>query len=140
VRAYDVAGNVGAWSAIADTIVPFDETKAKFSGGWAKTKNANYFLGTARYSTKKNAYATLSFTKGTLYLVTTTGPKMGKLAVYFAGKKVGTVNLHSSTTKYRQSIRILSRPTGTKAYTVKFLNLGVSGHKRVEIDGFALKN
>jgi hypothetical protein len=64
---------------------------------------------------------------------------MGKIAVYFRGKKVATVNLHSATTKYRQTFKILSRSTGTKAYTVKLVNLGVSGHKQVEIDGFVLQ-
>jgi hypothetical protein len=139
VRAYDVAGNTGDWSPIATTVVPFDQTKASASSGWKTVKNSNYYLGSARTTTKKGAYTALSFTQGTLYLVTRTGPSMGKLAVYYRGKKVGTVDLHSSKIKYRQSIKILSVPSSAKAYPVKLVNLGVKGHKQVEIDGFSIQ-
>jgi hypothetical protein len=139
VRAYDIAGNVGDWSPQALTLVPFDETKLKYSSGWKKGTNSNYYMGSARINTKKGGSAGLPFTKGTLWLVTKTGPKMGKMAVYLGSKKVATVNLYSATTKYRQTLKILSRSTGTKAATVKLVNLGVSGHKKVEIDGFVLQ-
>jgi hypothetical protein len=138
VRAFDAAGNAGDWSAVVSTIIPFDQTVAKYSSGWKVAKNSNYYLGSARYTTKKGAYATTSFTKGTLYLVTKTGPKLGKLAVYYRGKKVGTVDLHSKSTKYRQVFKLISKTSGS-ASTVKLVSLGVSGHKQVEIDGLALK-
>jgi hypothetical protein len=140
VRAFDAAGNVGAWSAPASAVVPFDQGKAHFSGSWKTARSSAYYLGSSRYSTKKGSAATLSFTKGTLYLVAKTGPKMGKMAVYLGGGKVATVSLYSKTTKYRQVIRLLSRSSGTRARTVKLVNLGTKGRSRVEIDGFALKN
>lgn len=139
-RSRDVAGNVSAWTGIAQSVVPYDQTKAHFSSGWKTTGGSNYYLGSARYSTKKGKSASLSFGGGTLYLVAKTGPSMGKMAVYLGGKRVGTVNLHSSSTKYRQALKLATRAAGSSAKTVKLVNLGVSGHKRVEIDGFAFKN
>jgi hypothetical protein len=145
VRAFDAAGNVGAWSAPASAVVPFDQGKARFSGSWKTARSSAYYLGSSRYSTKKGGYATLSFTTGTLYLVAKKGPSMGKMAIYLGGSRVGTVDLHSSTNKYRQVIKLVSRSVvygapAPKARTVKLVNLGVKGHSRVEIDGFALKN
>jgi hypothetical protein len=138
VRGIDAAGNVGEWTDAACTVVPFDQSKAHLSSGWKTASNSNYYLGSARYTTKKGASATLSFTNGTSYLVANSGPKLGKIAVYWGGKKVRTVNLHSSSTKYRQVFKLISS-TGSKAKTVKLVNLGASGHSRVEIDGFAFK-
>jgi hypothetical protein len=140
VRSTDAAGNVGAWSAEACTVVPFDQSKARFSGSWKTARSSVYYSGSSRYATKKGGYATLPFTKGTLYLVAKTGPKMGKMAVYLGGGKVGTVSLYSKSTKYRQVFKLFSRSSGTKAKTAKLVNLGTKGRSRVEIDGFALKN
>lgn len=140
VRAIDAAGNVGAWSTEVRTVVPYDQGKARYSGSWGTARNSAYYLGSSRYTTKKGKYATLSFTKGTLYLIAKTGPKMGKLKVYLGRTKVTTVSLYSRTTKYRQVIKLLSRSSGTSARTVKVVNAGVKGRSRVEIDGFALKD
>jgi len=137
-RAVDAAGNVGEWTDAACTVVPFDQSKAHLSSGWKTTSNSNYYLGSARCTTKKGASATLSFTNGTLYLVANSGPRLGKIAVYWGGKKVRTVNLHSSKTKYRQVFKLVSS-TGSKAKTVKIVNLRASGHARIEMDGFAFK-
>jgi len=138
-RAISAAGRVGPYTATRQTVVPYDQSKARFSSGWKTSTSSGYYLGSTRYTTKKGASTSLSFTKGTLYLVARTSPKLGKIAVYYRGSKVATVNLHSTKTKYRQVFRILSRSTGTKSYTVKLVNLGTKNHTRVEVDGFAIK-
>ena len=138
-RVRDSAGNLSAYTPAKLTIVPFDQTFAAYSGGWSTAVGSSFYLGTARYTTKKGASARLSFTKGTLYLVAKTGPTLGKIAVYYRDVRVGTVNLHSKTTKYRQVFKILSRSSGTTAGTVRLVNVGVSGHRMVQLDGIAIQ-
>ncbi|NTU71491.1 MAG: hypothetical protein HGB10_06695, partial [Coriobacteriia bacterium] len=138
-RAFDAAGLASDWTTITCTLVPYDQAKLRYASGWSTARSKYYYGGSTRYTTRKGASATVSFTKGTLYLVAKTGPTMGKVAVYYRGSKVATVNLHSTKTRYRQVFRILSRSSGTKAYTVKLVNVGVTRHKRVEVDGLVLK-
>jgi len=139
VRATDVAGNEGAWSTVRQTVVPYDQGRLRVSANWKTVAGSFYYLGSSRYATTKGASATLSFTRGTVYLVAKTSPKLGKIAVYYRGRRVGTVDLHSNTTKYRQVFRIASSSTATTPGTVKLVNLGTKDHARIEVDGFAIK-
>jgi len=138
VRAHDAAGNASEWSVPVSTILPSDNGKSRYSSGWKTAKSSAYYMGSARYTTKKGASASVGFTQGTLYVVTKTGPKLGKMAVYYGRKRVGTVNLHASTNRNRQLVRVISRAPGSPTKTVKLVNLGTKGHTRVEIDGFLL--
>jgi len=138
-RVYDIAGNVSPWTAVACTVVPYDQNKAWYSSGWSTAYGPGFYLGSSRYTTKKGAAVSMSFTRGTLYLVARSGPKMGKYAVYYRGARIGTVNLYSATSKLRQTFKLVSKTTGTTAYPVKLVNLGIAGRTRVEFDGFAIK-
>lgn len=137
--AVDIPGNVGAWSAPSvGTCVPYDQTKASFSHGWATVSRSSAYLGSAKYTTHSGSYANLTLTKGTVYLLATVGPKMGKLAVYYRGRRVGTIDTYSKTTRYRRVFKLATYATGSGSSTIKIVNLATHNRPRIEVDGFAL--
>jgi hypothetical protein len=138
IRATDVAGNTSGWATSGGTTVPYDQSKAHFSSGWRTGPRKSAFMGSYKYSTRRNAYATFSLSKGSLYLVTTMGPKFGKVAVYFRGHKVRVLDTYSPTMKYRQ-LRKIATFSGHGAGTVKLVNLATSSRPRIELDGFAVR-
>jgi hypothetical protein len=139
VRSVDVAGNESPWVVSNSSKVPYDQTKASFSHGWSTLTSASRYLGSAKYTTASGAYANFTLSKGVLYVVVTTGPKNGKFAVYYRGRKVATIDTYSKTTKYRQTFQVATYAKGTKASAVKIVNLGTRNRPRIEIDGFALR-
>jgi len=138
VRSTDVAGNTGAWVTSGGTTLPYDQTRAHFSSGWATGYRYSAYMGSYRYTSRRNSYATFTLSKGMAYLLTSTGPTFGKLAVYFRGHYVRTISTYSSTTKRRQLIRIATF-SGSGPGTVKIVNLATSHRPRVEFDGFAVR-
>jgi hypothetical protein len=137
-RATDVAGNTSEWKTTSGTTVAYDQSKAHFSHSWKSGTRSSAFMGSYKYSTARNAYATFTLSKGSLYLVTTLGPKNGKMAIYFRGRKVRTLDTYSKTTKYRQ-LRKIATFSGHGAGTVKIVNLATSHRPRIEIDGLAVR-
>jgi hypothetical protein len=96
------------------------------------------FMGSYKYTTKRGAYATFTLRKGTLYLVASTGPTLGKIAVYFRGRYVRTISTYSSTVRRRQVLK-LATFSGSTSGTVKIVNLATSHRPRIEVDGFAVR-
>jgi hypothetical protein len=138
VTATDVAGNVGAPVTSGGTSVPYDQSKASFSHGWSTASKSTAFMGSYKYTAHAAAYASLALTKGTLYLVANTGPKLGKIAVYFRGHKVATIDTYSKTARVRQAIKLV-KFSGSGAGTVKIVNLATAHRPRIEVDGFAVR-
>jgi hypothetical protein len=70
-------------------------------------------------------------------LVMTKGPGRGKAKVYVNGAYTATIDLASSTTKYRVVVWQKTWSTvGTR--TVKIVNLATSGRPRIDLDALAL--
>jgi len=139
VRSIDVAGRTGAWVTSNSSKVPYDQTKGTFSSGWSTLRRSASYLGGAKYTTRSGAYANFTLSKGVLYVVTTTGPKYGKFAVYYRGRRVTTIDTYSKTTKYRQVFQIATYAKGSKPSAVKIVNLATRNRPRIEVDGFALR-
>jgi hypothetical protein len=139
VSATDVAGNTNSPVTSSGTSVPYDQNKASFSHGWSTYSSSSRYGGSVKYTTHSGGYANFTLSKGVLYLVATTSPKMGKVAVYYRGRRVTTIDTYSKTTKYRQTFKIATYAKGAKPSAVKLVNLATSHRPRVEIDGFALR-
>ncbi len=137
-RAQDVAGNVGTWTAEALTMVPFDQGRARRAGTWRSARRASYYLGSAAYSIAKNSSLSFTANRGIIYLVLTKGPRLGKLSVYANGRRLSTIDSYSSKTRYRQVVKV-GTYSGTRAGTVKIVNLATARRGRIEIDGFAVR-
>lgn len=138
IRAIDGAGNYSPYMTSVGTSVPYDQTSASYSSGWRTASRSGDFLGSYRYATSSGRYLNFRLSRGTLYLVANTGPKFGKAAVYFRGRKVATIDTYSRTSKVRQVFK-LARFSGSSASMVKVVNLGTYRRSRIEIDGFIVR-
>ncbi|MDX6346674.1 MAG: hypothetical protein QOF84_1464, partial [Streptomyces sp.] len=133
MRAYDYAGNYRT-SSPAFTPVILQETSAVKSGTWT-TKSSSSYLGGKSYSSgSKGAALTWTFTGRSAAWVVSRASASGQAYVYVDGVKVTTVDLKSSTTKYRQAIWTKSWSSSAK-HSVKIVVVGTSGRPTVTTDG-----
>jgi beta-N-acetylhexosaminidase len=139
VRASDGAGNASGW-----TYGPFFEPLltqqngggVSYHGGWYTVLNHPYASGgSLAYSTTYGASASFTFTGYSVGWVAYRGPNRGSAAIYVDGAYRATVNLYSATYTPRPIAYAISwAANGT--HTIMVVNLGTSGHSRVDVDAF----
>ncbi|MDN3296597.1 N-acetylmuramoyl-L-alanine amidase [Streptomyces ficellus] len=133
MTAYDVAGNTGSASGTFTPVI-LQETSAVRSGTWT-TKSSTSYLGGKSYSSgAKGASLTWTFTGRSASWVVSRASTSGQAYVYVDGVKVATVDLKSSTTKYRDAIWTKTWATSAK-HTVKVVVVGTSGRPAITTDG-----
>lgn len=133
MRAYDYAGNYRT-SEPAYTPVVLQETSATKSGTWTSRSSSSYLGGKSYSSSSKGASLTWTFTGRSASWVVSRASSSGQAYVYVDGTKVATVDLKSSTTKYRQAIWTKSWSSSAK-HTVKIVVVGTSGRPTITTDG-----
>ncbi|MFI1937096.1 N-acetylmuramoyl-L-alanine amidase [Streptomyces purpureus] len=138
LSAYDRAGNRGA-ASVTTTPVVLQETAAVRTGTWATKTASAYFGGRSYSSATKNSSLTWTFTGRSAALVVSRAATSGQVYVYVDGTKAATVDLKSSTAKYRDAIWTKSWPAAAR-HTVKIVVVGTAGRPTVTTDGlFYLK-
>ncbi|MGW1433306.1 N-acetylmuramoyl-L-alanine amidase [Streptomyces sp. NPDC002431] len=133
MKAYDLAGNT-ATASVAGTPVIMQETAATKTGTWTTKSSTSYLGGKSYSSSKKNAALSWTFTGRSVALVASRASGSGQVYVYVDGKKVSTVDLKSSTTKYRDALWTKSWSSSAK-HTVKIVVVATSGRPTVTADG-----
>ncbi|MFJ6296477.1 peptidoglycan recognition protein [Streptomyces griseoviridis] len=133
MRATDAAGNTRTASP-SFTPVILQETSAVKSGTWSTRSSSSYLGGKSYSSGTKNASLTWTFTGRSASWVVSRAAESGKADVYVDGKKVTTVDLKSSTTRYRQAIWTKTW-SGSAKHTVKIVVSGTGGRPTVTTDG-----
>jgi hypothetical protein len=132
MSAKDAAGNVRTASATR-TLVLIPETSAVRYGTWTAKSSTSYLNGAALTSARLNAKLTWTFTGRAVALTASRTTSSGQIDVYVDGSKVGTVDLRSSTTQYRQVV--WSRAfTGSAKHTVMINVLATAGRPGVILD------
>jgi subtilisin family serine protease len=137
VRAWDHVGNGGAWATSATcAIETYTEwsPEVSYSGTWATFATTAAWGGKLRYSKTKGSAATIRFSGRGIGWVSTKSPNRGKANVYLDGTFLATVDLWSSTSKYRQVV--FAREVADGNHTLKIVVVGTSGRPEVNIDGF----
>ena len=136
-QAVDRAGNQSVYAAAKCTAMPVDDAALTASSGWIHAGNANYWNGTNTTTATLNATLTLTGVHlDRVGIVADTCPTCGQVALFVGTTRIGTVNLHSTTTRH-QVIRTLPRFTArTGAVAIKVLTSG----KTVTIDGLAVSH
>jgi serine protease len=135
IRAIDNADNVGTFSAWRCTSLPLDDRALSRSAGWSLGSSSAYFHSTfTGTSSASRTLAKASAQVKRVGLVATKCAKCGSVAVKVGSTTIGSVNLFSSTTKYKQLISLptFSLRTGTVSVVT------TSSGKPVYIDGLAL--
>jgi hypothetical protein len=139
VRARDAAGNVGPWSSVKSSMVPYDNSRLTFAGTWRTASSSAFYLGSSRYTTSGSAVSRIGIVGGSAaYLVTTKGPNRSRVRVYLDGKYIRTVSLYSAGYKHRQAVYLCNLPkSGGHVLTIR--NYPTSTRKRLDVDGIAIK-
>jgi uncharacterized protein with LGFP repeats len=138
MKAYDVAGNTRA-SSPSYTPMILQETSATKSGSWTSRSSTSYLGGKSYSSGSKNASLSWTFTGRSASWVVSRASTSGQAYVYVDGTKVATVDLKSSTTKYRDAIWTKSWSSSAK-HTVKIVVVGTSGRPTITTDGLVYIN
>ncbi len=127
VRATDASGTVGPWSTERCTTLPLGSRAMAHSKGWTRKGGAMTAKSAHRTLTKAGVRA------GRIGIVATTCRNCGKVQVRLGSKVIGTVNLHSTSTRPH---RILLLP----AFTPRSgkLVLTTTSKRMVRIEGVAI--
>ncbi|GAB2865247.1 hypothetical protein GCM10027074_35750 [Streptomyces deserti] len=133
MTAHDQAGNTGS-ATVSRTPVILQETSAVKSGTWTTKSSTSYLGGKSYSSSSKNASLTWTFTGRSVAWVVSRASTSGQAHVYVDGTKTATVDLKSSTTKYRDAIWTKTWSSSAK-HTVKIVVVGTSGRPAITTDG-----
>ena len=107
-------------------------TTMVYRGTWWSASSSSFHGGFARFATSSTAGVTFRFTGREVALISTKGSTRGTARIWIDGVSVGTVNLRSTTTMFRQiAFRKAFGSSGTHTITVR-----PYGNGRIDIDGF----
>jgi hypothetical protein len=99
VRARDFLGNLSAWSAPICSVAPQDDRALTSAGSVTRSTSTLAFQGTTSILRANGAYLTKATEAGLrIALVAIHGPGQGRVDIYHANVKVGTVSLAATTT------------------------------------------
>jgi large repetitive protein len=137
VRAYDKEGNVSAFSytgTFKTARYPETTTAITYIGSWPTTKSSKAFGGTTRSATATSKRAIFTFTSTDVGWIATRYTSSGKAQVLIDGVLITTIDLDTTSTKYRQLVyhKHFSTPG---LHTIEIHPLGDG---RVDIDGFVV--
>ncbi|NNN36729.1 peptidoglycan recognition protein [Streptomyces sp. S3(2020)] len=133
MKAYDQAGNT-ATASVTGTPVILQETSATRTGTWTAKSSTSYLGGKSYTSKTKNASMSWTFTGRSAAWVVSRAATSGQAYVYVDGTKVATVDLKSTTAKYRDALWTKTWSSSAK-HTVKIVVVGTSGRPTVTTDG-----
>ena len=139
VRAWDHVGNGGAWATSATCVIEAHSEwsqQVTYTGTWGTFASAAAWGGKLRFSKTRGASATIQFSGRGIGWVSTRSPARGKAYLYLDGAFVGTIDLWSSTSKYRQVV--FAREVADGNHTLRIVVAGTSGRPEVNIDGFVV--
>ncbi|MFI8191944.1 peptidoglycan recognition protein [Streptomyces sp. NPDC085946] len=133
MTAHDRAGNT-ATASVAGTPLILQESSAAKSGTWTTKSSSSYLGGKSYTSSSKNASLSWTFTGRSVAWVVSRATTSGQAHIYVDGTKAATVDLKSSTTKYRDAIWTKTWSSSAK-HTIKIVVAGTSGRPAVTTDG-----
>lgn len=133
MTAYDRAGNTAA-ASVSGTPVILQESAGTKSGKWTTRSSSSYLGGKSYSSSSKGASLSWTFTGRSAALVVSRAASSGQVHVYVDGVKTSTVDLRSSTTKYRDALWTKTW-SGSAKHTVKIVVVGTSGRPTITTDG-----
>ncbi|MFI5709093.1 hypothetical protein [Kribbella sp. NPDC051620] len=132
IRARDVVGNLSAWSVPLCSVAPQDDRALPSSGTVTRSTSTLAYQGTTTILKANGAYLAKTGEAGLrIAVVGITGPGQGKVDVYHAGVKIGTVSLAATTT----ARKVIYLPTTVfRTGTVKIISTSTAP---AVIDGVA---
>ncbi|MFZ4185651.1 N-acetylmuramoyl-L-alanine amidase [Streptomyces pseudogriseolus] len=133
MTAQDRAGNT-ATASVAGSPVILQESSATKSGTWTTKSSSSYLGGKSYTSSSRNASLSWTFTGRSVAWTVSRAATSGQAHIYVDGTKAATVDLKSSTTKYRDAIWTRTWSSSAK-HTIKIVVVSTSGRPAVTTDG-----
>ncbi|MFF4674154.1 N-acetylmuramoyl-L-alanine amidase [Streptomyces sp. NPDC001279] len=133
MTAYDWAGNA-ATASVSGTPVILQESSGQKTGTWTTKSSTSYLGGKSYSSSSKGASLSWTFTGRSAALVVSRAATSGQVYVYVDGVKTSTVDLKSSSTKYRDALWTKTW-SGSAKHTIKIVVVGTSGRPAITTDG-----
>ncbi|MFJ4698223.1 peptidoglycan recognition protein [Streptomyces sp. NPDC088768] len=133
LTAYDQAGNTASASTTSAPAI-LQESSGRKTGKWTTKSSSSYLGGKSYSSSAKNASLTYTFTGRGASLVFSRASTSGQVYVYVDGVKKTTVDLKSSTTKYRDAQWTTAWSKSGK-HTVKVVVVATKGRPTITTDG-----
>lgn len=129
--------SVGTSFTASATLTQENGAGVSYTGTW-KVSNCQCFSGGhTLYSTTKGNNATFKFTGNLVQFVSEKSPTRGSVKVYMDGTYKATVNNYRTFT--RNAIIVWQESFATVGeHTLKIVNLGTSGHPRIDVDTFVV--
>lgn len=140
VRAFDAAGNAGAWSTgptVRPGVLQQTTTTVRYRGAWTTGRWPAYSGGSVRHSSSPGATVSWTFTGRGIGLVTTMAISRGQVRIYLDGAFVSRVDLMSSPTIFR-AIAWQKTWSSSRTHTIRLVVEGTAGRPRVDLDAFAV--
>lgn len=139
VRAHDAVGNVSAWSAFKQYVVPVDDRYAyvRYGAGWLSRSSATAYLGTLRTTTAATSFTLAADTAG-FTLVGERCPSCGLLRVRVDGGPWRSVDTWAATTRSRQQLHYTGSFGAIGRHTLEVQTLATPGRPRVSVDAIAV--
>lgn len=140
VRARDGAGNWGPWAngpLFRPTLYQETSAHLRFTKSWKTSTSSTASGGRTKFSSKKGATATFTFTGRAYALVAPKSSGRGKVKLYVDGVFKSTIDLHRSKGLARVLVATGSWAS-VGAHTLKLVVVGTHGHARVDVDGFVV--
>jgi hypothetical protein len=135
VRARNRAGQVSSWTGGRCLTRAMDDRRLVASSGWSSRTGDAYLQGTYRATKQKGATLSRSGARvRRVGVVATTCPKCGIVAVLVDGKRVGRINLSSSSFRRGQVKMLPAFKRQRATVTLKVFSSG----KTVQVDGLVL--
>ena len=138
ILAVDGAQNVSptlSTPTLSPRLVQNTSSAVRFGSGWSSGSSSSYSGGSARYVSTKGRSVSYKFTGRSIALIATRAKTRGNVKVYINGVYHKTVDLYSSTTRYRSvGWQMTWATSGTR--TVKLVVAGTCGRPRVDVDTF----
>lgn len=107
VRATDKQGNVSAWvngPALRPGRIQNTSTGVTYTGPWATISTSSALGGSHRYASSLSARASITRIVRDFGFVATRSPRSGSAQVWIDGVLAATIDLRSTSTKYRQLV------------------------------------
>lgn len=133
MTAHDQAGNTATATTTATPVI-LQETSATRTGTWTTKSSTSYLGGKSYTSSSKNASLSWKFTGRSAAWVVSRASTSGQAYIYVDGTKTATVDLKSSTTKYRDAAWTKNWSTSA-THTIRIVVVGTTGRPAVTTDG-----
>jgi hypothetical protein len=131
VRAVDHYGNASPWSNPRCTAVGVDDRKLHVSQHWKLATGRRWWNKTATVSSTQGAEARFGSRLDRVGVVATLCPTCGNISIYVGAKKIGSISLHSASTRYQRILMLPRFHLRSATVTVRVDSHG----KSVQLDG-----